>query len=181
MKYTARTHTLTPHPLILSGASGASGAALSGAGLRAVGVWCNSGAEWCKTGKDSPLKPVRPIPPPSKRALTGNRQATTARYFAPLFWRKGCLRATPTGQFSEQRTGKKIAMILTAITLAASGFGHRPVDNSPRFRGVVDNFSRGPVCVPAYLLSNLCKSPKGLPGVPCGQTGAKVMHNGHYA
>ena len=181
MKYTARTHTLTPHPLILSGASGASGAALSGAGLRAVGVWCNSGAEWCKTGKDSPLKPVRPILPPSKRALTGNRQATTARHFAPLFWRKGCLWATSTGQFSEQRTGKKIAMILTAISLAASGFGRRQVDNSPRFRGVVDNFLHGPVCVSAHLLSILCKSPEGLPGAACGQTGAKVMHNGHYA
>ena len=62
MKQPTHPHTLAPGPMILSGASGASGAALYGAGLRGVGEWCNSGAEWCKPAKDSPLKPARPTP-----------------------------------------------------------------------------------------------------------------------
>ena len=84
MKHPTQTHTLAPGPLILSGASGASGAALSGAGLLAVGAWCSSGAEWCKTGRDSPLKPVMTIPPLARRALTGDRPETAARLL-PLF------------------------------------------------------------------------------------------------
>ena len=165
--YPTQKNTAPVYPsYFLTGTNGTTGTALFGAGFSRPG----SGTTPGQTGTGKP-----------QRAATGKVFFTKPPAW-PLFSGAKVASGQPLpANFSEQRTGKKIAMILTATPLTASGFGHRPVDNSPRFRGVVDNFSFGPVCVPAYLLINLCKSPEGLPGAACGQTGVKVMHNGHYA
>ena len=166
MQPTQKTTAPGYPPCFLTGTNGTTGTALSGAGFSRPGERDRPG----HTGTGKP-----------QWAALGNELLTKPPAW-PLFSGAKVASGQPLpANFSEQRTGKKIAMILTAKPLAVSGFNREPVDNSPRFRGAVDNFSCSPVCVAAYLLSNLCKSPEGLPGAACGQIGAKVMHNGHYA
>lgn len=153
-------------PYFLTGTNGTSGTALYGAGFSRPG-----GRD--RAGHNGTGKP--------QRAATGKGLLSKPPAW-PLFSGAKVASGQPLpANFSEQRTGKKIAMILNTMPMPASVFDRELVDNSPRFRGAVDNFSRGPVCMPAYLLSNLRKSPEGLPDAACGQIGAKVMHNGYYA
>ena len=158
MQPTQKTTAPGYPPYFLTGTNGTSGTALSGAGFSRPG----SGTAPGQTGTSKP-----------QRAVTGERLLT--RLLArPLF--SGAKVAS-----GQPLPGRNFGMIINKKHRPALASARVSVDKWPVSRAVVDNFSRGPVCLPAYLLSDLRKIPEGLPGVPCGQTGAKVMHIGKYA